>query len=101
MCFCYVNHHFATAVKLVGNNNSLIIDKLSIPEGLLSSHFHVGCTTGWNDTVMTSDRLRLSSYCLPFKEFCGNIMGSQLGKLSEDSGCKGRLHRRNSMQGNG
>jgi len=56
------NLHQATLTQPARSNNnniSLIID-YSIPEGLTSSRFCVGCTTGWNDSVRISDLLHLT-----------------------------------------
>jgi len=53
-------------------NNSLIIDVKSIPKGLMSSHFHVGCTTGWNDLVRILDLISLTICHL---KCCGYILG--------------------------
>jgi len=37
----------------------MITDILSIPDGLTLPHFHMGCTTGQNDLVITSDIVHL------------------------------------------
>jgi len=49
------SHSPYTAPTYSNNNNSLIIECYSIPEGLSSSHFHLGCTKGWNDSVMSAN----------------------------------------------
>jgi len=66
----------------INNNNSLIIDLKYIPKGLSSPHFHVGCITGRNDSVRTSD-LTLS-YHLPFKTMV-SAGSTKLGKLPTSS----------------
>jgi len=47
----YDFNQYQLLTNIINNNNSLIIEYYSIPAGLSSSHVHLGCTNGWNDSV--------------------------------------------------